>query len=318
MASENVMSNEEELQSANAKDPLTRFSIITASYNRAHLLPRCLDSILQQKFSQFEAIVVDDGSTDNTEQVVEEFVRRDNRIRYVRQDNSGANAARNLGARKARGQYILMFDSDDEVFPDWLEKLDKLVMSAESEVACCGIEFVDEREGLLDVLSPDSDTTGTSRGGLYLSGTYAVRRDVFLQLGGFAEGLPAHQHTEFRMRLFAMCESHDYCITSIPDILVRAHSHSGPKIRTNPAAKLEATKYILAHHSDKFEGPGAISSWLASAGGCAAQLGNYGKARQFFARAIRMYPVRWKNYARFVLAAVPAIRRLFWRQNGPR
>lgn len=88
------------------------FSIITATYNRADLLPRAIKSILTQTFKDFELIIIDDGSTDNTKEVIESF--NDERITYKRlSQNRGCNSARNYGLDLAKGTYITFADSDD-------------------------------------------------------------------------------------------------------------------------------------------------------------------------------------------------------------
>ncbi len=293
-----------------------RFSIITAAFNRADLLPRCLDSVLRQSFGAFEVIVVDDGSMDNTADVVADYTNRDRRVRYLRQEQQGANAARNNGSRTAEGEYILFFDSDDEAYPQWLEALDRLISASGAAVACCGIEFCDSQGRNLGARQPAEELLGSTRGGLFHSGTYAVRRDVFTELNGFAVDLPAHQSTEFRMRLYDLCDRRGYRITSITDRLIRAHSHDGPKIRRDAQAKLVATQYILAEHRDKFESQRSIASWLASAGGCAAELARYSEARRYFAEAIRTWPANWKNYVRLAIACTPILRRRFWQDTG--
>lgn len=99
------------------------FSIVVPSYNRAPFLSRTLTSILLQRFADFEVIVVDDGSTDNTAEVVHGWVLRDSRIHYIHQKNAERGAARNKGISAATGQFILFFDSDDEMKDDYLQKL---------------------------------------------------------------------------------------------------------------------------------------------------------------------------------------------------
>jgi glycosyltransferase involved in cell wall biosynthesis len=96
------------------------FSIITATYNRVHLLPRAVKSVLNQTYQNFELIIVDDGSTDNTEDVCRCF--SDHRVRYHKQTpNRGVLAARNKALDLATGDYVAILDDDDELVPQALE-----------------------------------------------------------------------------------------------------------------------------------------------------------------------------------------------------
>ena len=92
-------------------------SVIVPAYNNAHFLPAAIDSILNQTFDNFELIVVDDGSTDNTQAVLAGF---GDRLRYVRKANGGPSSARNLGIQMARGQLIAFQDADDLWLPEKL------------------------------------------------------------------------------------------------------------------------------------------------------------------------------------------------------
>ncbi len=88
-------------------------SIIIPSYNRAHLIGETLASVAAQTFQDYEIIVVDDGSKDNTPEIMQQWCQRDSRIRYVQQPNGGVSAARNTGIRLAQGEFIAFLDSDD-------------------------------------------------------------------------------------------------------------------------------------------------------------------------------------------------------------
>lgn len=99
------------------------FSIIIPTYNRAKIIKRAIDSILLQTFQDFELIVVDDGSCDNTEMVVKEYT--DARIIYLYKENGGQNSALNRGLQEAKGKYIAFCDSDDKWLPEKLEKVYK-------------------------------------------------------------------------------------------------------------------------------------------------------------------------------------------------
>lgn len=97
-------------------------SIIIPAYNAASVLPRCLDSILVQTYKDFEIIVVDDGSSDDTSIILAQYASKDNRIHPIQAKNNGASVARNRGLDLAKGDYIVFCDSDDMVSPDWLSK----------------------------------------------------------------------------------------------------------------------------------------------------------------------------------------------------
>jgi glycosyltransferase involved in cell wall biosynthesis len=104
-----------------AERPL--ISVIVPTYNYAHLLPRALDSVLLQRAPWMELIVVNDGSTDLTAQVLAGYVARHPGLLVIDQVNAGAAAARNRGLRQARGHYALLLDADDELQPDALQTL---------------------------------------------------------------------------------------------------------------------------------------------------------------------------------------------------
>jgi len=103
------------------------FSVIIPTYNRAHLVGETIESFLKQTFKDFELIIVDDGSTDNTKQVISKYLS-DPRVKYIYQENKERGAARNTGAREAKGTYLLFFDSDDIALPEHLEKAYELIM----------------------------------------------------------------------------------------------------------------------------------------------------------------------------------------------
>jgi len=106
-----------------AKHPF--FSIILPTFNRAHLLDTTIGSVLKQTFDDWELIVIDDGSKDNTKEVVERI--GDKRIRYIFQENAERCVARNNGIRNAKGEFICFIDSDDQYLPHHLETLYKSI-----------------------------------------------------------------------------------------------------------------------------------------------------------------------------------------------
>jgi glycosyltransferase involved in cell wall biosynthesis len=102
------------------------FSIVIPTYNRANLIGKTINSILQQQYTNYEIIIVDDGSTDNTEAAIKPFLSSD-RVTYFKKENAERAAARNFGTGKATGDYISWFDSDDLMLPNHLEEAVKMI-----------------------------------------------------------------------------------------------------------------------------------------------------------------------------------------------
>lgn len=98
-----------------------KVSVVISAYQKAQFLPRTLQSVLDQTFRDFEAIVVDDGSTDNTRKIVESFAKNDGRIRYIYQQNRGPGGARNTGVQASQAELVALLDGDDAWLPDKLE-----------------------------------------------------------------------------------------------------------------------------------------------------------------------------------------------------
>lgn len=123
-----------------------KFSIIIPTYNRAAFLPKAIESVLSQTYTDWELIIVDDGSTDNTKDVVAQY--SDSRIRYIYQDNAERSAARNNGIARANGDYVCFMDSDNYMKSDRLAKLSTYI-EKENKLACyyTGIEYFNEQTG---------------------------------------------------------------------------------------------------------------------------------------------------------------------------
>lgn len=100
-----------------------KLSIIIPAYNVAGYLEKCLDSILAQSFKEYEVIVIDDGSTDATPEICDNYANKDNRIRVIHKKNEGVSIARNTGIEMAKGEYILFYDGDDFIEPYTCEEL---------------------------------------------------------------------------------------------------------------------------------------------------------------------------------------------------
>lgn len=114
-------------------------SVIVPIYNTSSFLEECLESVVAQTFQDFEAILVDDGSTDSSARIAEGFAKKDSRFRLVRQCNMGLSEARNTGLRNAQGNWIAFVDSDDVLSPDFLKTLWQAAIEMDVPVVASGI-----------------------------------------------------------------------------------------------------------------------------------------------------------------------------------
>lgn len=120
-----------------------RISVLIPVYNAAEYLTRCLDSILAQTYSDWEVIAVDDGSKDNSYQILQEYAVKDQRITAFTKENEGPGLTRNFAMEKASGDYIVFVDSDDYIEPTYFEELEKCVREKGSDVVF--IDVIQER-----------------------------------------------------------------------------------------------------------------------------------------------------------------------------
>lgn len=122
-------------------------SVIVPVYNLEKEISKCILSILLQKFSDFEIIAIDDGSTDNSLSILTELSKKwSDKLRVFHRKNHGLSSSRNFGITKAKGEYIAFVDGDDYVDPDFLEKLYQSILDTNSDIAACGFtEFYDEK-----------------------------------------------------------------------------------------------------------------------------------------------------------------------------
>jgi len=196
-------------------------SVIVPTYNRATLLLTALRSIAAQSFQDLELIVVDDGSTDRTRELVSALGNP--KIRYFYQENRGAAAARNLGIKRSRGEFVAFLDSDD----CWLEaKLERQVdlLQTQRSPGCVTGYFLHTLRGRRMAVVPSAEATSL-RGILWKNTlqpctTFACRRSVFRQVGGFDETLRRGQDTDWLIRY-----RRTYEIGIVPEILAVFNHH---------------------------------------------------------------------------------------------
>jgi len=210
----------EHLASGPARPAVT---VVIPTFNRAALVARAIRSVLAQTCQDWELIVVDDDSTDGTEQAVRSF--SDNRITYIRHNrNRRVSAARNTGIRCARGEYIAFLDSDDEWLPEKLEKELEVFRNSDPEVGLVytGKMILDESGKLLNVRMP------TQSGWVYEAmldrhfigspSRVTVKKQVLDRVGGFDETFVNCQDYDLWLRVARASK-----IACVPHCLVRRH-----------------------------------------------------------------------------------------------
>ncbi|MBR6033720.1 MAG: glycosyltransferase [Clostridia bacterium] len=121
-------------------------SVIVPIYNKEKYLKKCIDSILNQSYTNLDVILINDGSIDNSNKICEEYASNDKRIRYISTENRGAARARNTGIETAKGEYISFIDADDYIEQSYFETLINLVNQYQADFAECGFDRVLEGE----------------------------------------------------------------------------------------------------------------------------------------------------------------------------
>lgn len=128
-------------------------SIITPCFNGERFLADTIESVLNQSYTNFEMIIIDDGSTDNTTEIAKEYSLLDSRVKYLHQPNAGSASARNNGIRNAEGQYIVLLDHDDLWNEDFLEKQIGFITKNNAVCVCSSYERINENSKQLGIIT---------------------------------------------------------------------------------------------------------------------------------------------------------------------
>lgn len=120
---------------------MVKVSVIVPAYNASGYIKKCLDTLTKQTLKEIEIIIVNDGSTDDTEKIIKEYMKNHKQIKYFYKENGGQSSARNLGLTYAAGEYISFVDSDDYIEPTMIEKLYNEINSKKLDVVICGINY---------------------------------------------------------------------------------------------------------------------------------------------------------------------------------
>jgi len=231
----------------------TLFSIIIPCYNQAHFLPDCLESLLKQTYSNWEAIIVNDGSTDNTYEVSKSYYSIDSRIRIIQKENGGLSSARNKGISEANGERLIFLDSDDFLYENCLENIASIIRTVNDNCLIkCGYSYISEdKQKIL------SDVTVYKKESLYpeiLEGnigpchSICISKQLVKSIGFFDESLKSVEDWDFWMRAIKAGAT----IEIIPDSLVY-YRYAKQSMSRNPFMLYDALKTVILRGPKKDE-----------------------------------------------------------------
>ena len=228
-------------------DPLV--SIIIPAYNQACYLRQSIDSVLAQTYKQFEVIVVDDGSTDETSSILTTY---GSCIRYIHQENLGLGGARNSGIRVAQGEYIGLLDADDIWEPNYLDVISCLIAeNPGASVFYCKAQCIDENGIKLPQyvgypIKPLNTSTDLYRALLtsnfLIPSTTTIRRKIFLENGYFDQTLRSCQDWDLWLRI-----SPNNSFVGTKDVLVQYRVHA-QSLSANIRAQQASAKMVFENH----------------------------------------------------------------------
>jgi len=269
---------------------MPKVSVIIPTYNRAHLVSRAIHSVLDQTYQDFELVVVDDGSTDNTYEVVKGF--NDQRISYIRhQQNKGCAAARNTGINATRGEYIAFQDSDDEWLPRKLEKQMKFFSNAPDEV---GVIYTDmwriheERKKYWHspLIMPEDGIVYRKALDRVFGigiGTAVIRRTCLNKTGVLDESLSRLEDFEFFIRL-----SKYYYFQHVKEPLVNYYDTS-----TYDEAHIPAYEWIFKKYNNDMDRK-PLAAYQFTVGNTLCQRGKLNIGKDYLFSAVKSDPLNTK------------------------
>lgn len=151
---ERHISNGEEKMNSIAVQPI---SIIIPIYNLEKYIEKCIDSILKQTYTKTEIIIIDDGSTDGSEEICNKYAKTDERVIYIKKENGGPSSARNKGIEEANGEYLFFVDGDDYLAPETIEKMLERILTDHSKLALCGFTRVGRDNTILKTIEATNE-----------------------------------------------------------------------------------------------------------------------------------------------------------------
>ncbi len=230
-------------------------SVVIPTHDRCDLLPRAIKSVQSQTFQDFEIIIVSDGSTDGTDELMKKLSEEDSRINYISyHPGHNGNYARNTGIKAAKGEYIAFLDDDDEWMPSKLEKQLRLFRSNEKmALAYTGVSviYVNEKINYSFLPKNEGNLSRTILLGNCIgsTSTVMVRKSVFEKSGGFDSDLAALQDFDLWIRI---CQQGE--VGAVSEELINYYNYRGSKQVSAVTSKYEkAFEYINHKYKELFD-----------------------------------------------------------------
>ncbi|MCH7402094.1 glycosyltransferase family 2 protein [Belliella kenyensis] len=267
-------------------------SVIIPTYNRAHVLANAIRSVLNQTFEDWELIVVDDGSEDETRELVSVFFD-DKRIVYKYQINKGVSAARNFGALKAKGEWLIFLDSDDEMEVDSLFFFSNEILRNAHSLIFGGYNVY------IDGEFSDESLPNPTAYFAKLSGTYAIKKTLFEYNNGFDTHLKYSENTEFFHRL----DQIEIYVGYLYQHVLNYHKSSriGSQYYLN---QIESLGHILNKHSSSLS-KRTKTLYHRIIGVNYLRISDFKNARISFLLALSINPFSFKTIVRFLITYLP-------------
>jgi glycosyltransferase involved in cell wall biosynthesis len=285
-------------------------SVIIPTYNRAHLVKRGIRSVLAQTYGDFELIIVDDASKDNTREVIKSF--DDKRIRYIcHKENRCAPETRNTGIRTAIGEYIALLDDDDEWLPTKLEEQINgfKTSSGRTGVVYSGFEVRDQNGRIVQTTFPEF------RDNLYIrllernmiggSSIPMIKSECFKKVGLFDKFLKSCQDWDIWLRI-----SEYYEFDFVPEILSTIHLHGG-QISSKYSSMIPGRTRMIEKHMDEFrKHPDILVIHLKRMGKLHCINGTWKEAVYWFKKAFAVNPFEIIKIVAWCALELPRIKML--------
>lgn len=222
-------------------------SVVMPAYNARRYVAEAIDSVLAQNFADFEFLIIDDGSTDGTGDLLQDYSGRDRRIRVINQPNSGVGAALNRGIEQSRGRYIARMDSDDACMPDRFEKqVDYLNRNPDCVLVGCRVLMIDQ-DGCPLFEMESVQTTHEQIDRLLMEARWSIvhpsvmmQTNVVRKVGGYNNDLvPVEDHDLF-LRLAEVGK-----LANLPEILLKYRKHPMNSVRVLADRRVNALKRVM-------------------------------------------------------------------------